>query len=641
MYQKIKKIENYALALLALDAVLLLLLFFDFPLTLLLGILFILNCLCVYLIFKKGNALKEELKKSKNILPASVIKAVDIDEYCMMMYNESDKKVVWENEYFTAHFGSCLDKDVTKLFSGFLFEENEENTYLKYNDSYYWVIKNEETFLFKDVTAYVNIKNSYEEEKDCVLYIKVDSIDELSSSLDENSYQMLVQKVRQTIVDFTNQFDCLLRRYKTDSYIMVAKNRDLQRLLNEGMVVLDRVKETNEANEVITISMGVSVGFTNLKDAEKEAGSALEMALARGGDQIVVKEKNEEYKFYGKGSETIEKRSRVKVRTITSSLEILISKASNVVLMPHRNADLDALGACYGMAKFVELNDKDVYICSDPETLEANTKDAYYLLNLDEKSMLKTKEQVLSIIDKNTLLVVLDTSNYELLEAKEIYDMVDDKVIIDHHRRSQDLKGNPLLVYVESYASSTVELVTELLNFQNKSFKLNSDIATLMLAGMMVDTSYFTLRTGVRTFEAAMLLKDNGASPLQAKEILQVSRDTYQKKLEMVQKATYIDDEIAISKYSKEPVTRTLLAQVAVELLDVKDIVATFVIGILEDGSVGISARSNGDYNVQVILEKFGGGGHYSMAAAQLNQDINLVEKQLIIELKNSEKGVN
>ncbi|MEG0283666.1 MAG: DHH family phosphoesterase, partial [Erysipelotrichales bacterium] len=347
-------------------------------------------------------------------------------------------------------------------------------------------------------------------------------------------------------------------------------------------------------------------------------------------DQLVQRQINKDYKFYGNSSEAMEKRNRVKVRMMANTLQTLIQDSSKVILMPHQEADYDAIGACLGMAKFASLNNKEVFICSTLERMEKGTADAYRLLELNKFNLLAPSNDILDMIDDETLLIVLDTSNIEIFESQEVYESVEKRVVIDHHRKSKDFIKNPLLVYIEPYASSTVELVTELLRFQNKSFKLDCDVATLMLAGMMVDTSFFTVRTGVRTFEAATILKDNGASPLQAKEILQVSRDTYQKKLAIVSDAQFIKDNIAISKYTDEPVSRTLLAQAAVELLDVKDTVATFVMGYLEDGSIGLSARSNGDFNVQRIVEHYGGGGHFSMAATQINGNINEVEKDIV-----------
>lgn len=640
MYQNLKNIENVALTSLLVNIALLILLYVGLPLSIFAVIIVISNAILVYIAFKKIAVLKTTISDSRTLLPASVNQAIDMDQYCILMFDKNTNVILWQNEYFTNKFGSYLELDVTKIFDGFLFADDNDEEFLYFDNDYYSVVVSEETILLKNVTPLVEVQKKYENEKDCILFIKIDSIDDISASLDEVSYQNIVQKVRTTISDYTKGFDSILRRYKNDSYIVVVKQKDFNEMIKEGIEVLEKVKEVNEEfDDKITLSIGGALGFDQLSDTEFQAGKAMDMALARGGDQIVVKEKDMDYKFYGGSSEANEKRNRVKVRMIASSLETLIKEASNVILMPHKVPDLDAIGACFGMVKFVNLNNKDAYICSDVDTFENNTKDAYYLLDLDERDLVRTSEQVKELIDKDSLLIVLDTSNIDIFESREIYELIEKRVVIDHHRRSNDFIKNPLLVYIEPYASSTVELVTELLDFQNKSFRLNSDIATLMLAGMMVDTSYFTVRTGVRTFEAATLLKDNGASPLQAKEILQVSRDTYQKKLAMVSDATFFDDNIAVSKYTKEPVTRTLLAQAAVELLEVKDIVATFVIGNLEDGSVGISARSNGDYNVQTIIEELGGGGHFSMAAAQMNDDINDVEAKLIEALKKQEEG--
>ncbi|MDL2212182.1 DHH family phosphoesterase [Erysipelotrichaceae bacterium OttesenSCG-928-M19] len=641
MYQKIRKIENRALFIVISNIVFILFYYVGLPLIIVFALLIILNIILVYLISKNANVLKKSINKSKSILPASVIKAIDIDKYCMVMYDNEDHKIVWENEYFVEQFGSHLDEDITKIFSGFFFIDNIEGEYLEYNDRYYSVIKNEETFLLKDVSDYIRILKNYENEKDCILFIRIDGVDDVSAGMDEIEYQEVIQKVRKMINEYASNFDSILRRYKNDSYIMIVKHKDYTKMLDQGIELLDNIKKANEEDkDQLTLSIGIGLDFDILRDAEKEAGYALDMALARGGDQIVVKAKGEAYKFYGSGSEAIEKRNRVKVRTLAKSLEGLIEQSSNIVIMPHKNPDLDALGASFGMSKFVAINNREAIICSDEKGLEKTTNDAYYSLGLDEKKLLKNKNEVLTMIDENTLLIVLDTSNIELFESAEVYEKIEKRVIVDHHRRSKEFLKNPLLVYIEPYASSTVELVTELLSFQTKSFRLDSDVATLMLAGMMVDSSYFTVRTGVRTFEAAMLLKEHGASPLQAKEILQVSRDTYEKKLAIIQNATYIDDEIAISKYEEGPVSRTLLAQVAVELLDVKDIIATFVIANLEDGTVGISARSSGDFNVQIILEEFGGGGHFSMAAAQINGDVKSVEKALIKKIKAIKEGM-
>ncbi len=637
MYQKIKRIENLVLLLVILNLLIMITYFFNVPLQVSLALLIFVDIIIIYFINKKSNFLREEIDKARNILPNSVVKAVNIDKYAILMYNDDDGLIVWENEFFVERFGSHNGSNIEEIFGGFLFNSNLDEEYLKYKDSYFKVIKNEESFIFKDVSQFVKAVNVYNNEKDFVAYLHIDNVDDLSSVSDEITYQTIMHQANNLINEYAREFNCVFRRYKDDSYVLVVKEIYYNSLLKKGINLLDSIKEIEETKGRITISIGIGKNYPSLKELETEASNALNMALARGGDQIVVKEKNIDYQFYGTGSEAIEKRNRVKVRVISSTLRNLVNKSTNVIIMPHKNADMDAIGSCYAMHKFASLSHDKIYICSNRDNIEGNTRDAIEYLGLEKIAPLFSEEQLMNKIDEYTLLIVLDTSNYDLLESQKIYDKVNNKVIIDHHRRGKDLLSDIILTYIEPYASSTTELVVELLQFQNHSFTLDEDVATMMLAGMMVDTSYFTLRTGVRTFEAATFLKEHGASPLQAKEVLQISLDTYQTKLSMIQNSYLIDNRIAISKYVDKPVTRALLSQVAVELLEVKDIVATFIMAYLEDGRVGISGRGNGEVNVQHVLEQLGGGGHYSMAAAQVNEPIDKVEEKLV-ELVNLEE---
>lgn len=594
-------------------------------------ILFIgLNIAVLYLVFISSDKLKKNIKDTRNMLPNSVIKAVDLNQYNIISYDKETYTVDWENEYFIENFTSSLGQDIRDLFDGYFFKTEDKPEYLKYHDKYYEVIQNKQSFILKDVSDYVELMHKYENERDCVIFIKIDNIEDTSSSMDEATYQAVISKTRALISDYTANFDCILRRYKNDSYIIILNYVDFDRMIEAGQKLTDDVRATNvDNNELITLSIGAAYGYESLRETENKAGRALDMALVRGGDQIAVKTKGEDYYFYGGNSEAVEKRSKVKVRLMAKSLESLVIDSSNVVIMPHKNADLDALGAALGLVEFVQINNCQAYICAEYDNLEESTKSAYDTLKIRNFAKLYSEDELLNIVDDNSLIIVVDTSNYELFQSKMLYERIEKRVIIDHHRRSKDFIKNPILAYIEPYASSCVELVVELLSLQTKSFKLSSDIATLMLAGLMVDTSYFTIRTGVRTFEAATLLKEYHADPLRAKEILQISKDTYQMKLEILKDAKFIDDEIALSVYKGQPVTQTLLAQAADELLDLKDVIASFVIAYLDDGRVGISARSNGEFNVQKTLEKIGGGGHLSMAGAQLNEDINEVAKKM------------
>lgn len=634
MYQKVKNLRSLLIVISILNAI-----YIVYSLIVvnhLIGaiILVMLNLILINSYLAINRQLRNDIRAGRELIPVFASKTIDAANYSILMYNKTNNKVIWENEYFNENFGVNLGKDVRELFDGALFDEDSNLEYLKYNDKYYNVVKESGTIIFKDVTNLALIQQKYIDERDCVAFLRLDSLEDISASMDELTYQSMISEVRRMISEFASEFDLIIRRYKNDTYIIMIKQKNFSSFMERALKLLDDARDlSNKFEDSTTLSMGVATGFENLQELEQEAGLSLDMALSRGGDQIVVKNKGFEYNFLGGNSESSEKRNRVKVRMVANTLENLVDTADNVIIMAHKNADFDALGAAYGMAKFANIYKKDAYICCNVDQLEEGTKDAYQRLKLDEMDLLHTDNQLFGVVKPNTLLVILDNSSLELLESPELYRRIENRVVIDHHRKSNSFIENPLLVYIETYASSTVELVVELLQFQSKSFRLTNEVATLMLAGMMVDSDYFTVRTGVRTFEAATFLRDKGANPTEAKEILQVNQDAYRMRLEMIEAAKIIDNSIIISTYDKNVVTTTILAQGAVELLDIKDIVASFTIGRLRDGKIGLSARSNGDFNVQKLAEEFGGGGHYSMAAAQV-ENITIEEFAAQVEAK-------
>ncbi|MDR1781717.1 MAG: DHH family phosphoesterase [Bacilli bacterium] len=639
MFNKLNNLETTIIAFICINLLIIFFGFIGFYMEIILGILVLVNIVFAYLMIKNIKLIIKDLHHTKSILPHSVANALEMEQLVIFTY-DSNNSITWVNEHFTKRFGNLLNKNYKRVFNGYFNKvKSARPKYLEYDHHFYEIIEENESIILKDVSRYAKMLQKYKDSKGCVAFIKIDNVDDISASIDESVFQAMVSDAHHLIVDSLNEIDGILRKYKDDSYIFVFKQDELDKLIdifNKDSKAIKNISD-DEFNR-LTLSVGVASKFELLKDSEKAAGLALDIALARGGDQIALKVRDREYEFFGHGSETTSKRNRVNVKRIAASLQDLIEDSSNVIIMTHKNADMDALGACIGISKFVLINERDFFICGSEDSLETNTKSAYHNLELDKNFPLYSDKDLENKIDDNTLLVIVDTSSSDLFESSYLYDTITRVVFVDHHRRNRDFKETPLLSYIEPYASSTVELVTELLNFQNKSFKIDSDEATLMLAGMMVDTSFFTLRTGVRTFEAAMFLKQQQASPLLAKEILQVSRDTYEKKVAIIHDFSYIlDEKIAIVKYSKEAITRSLLAQLALELLEMKDIIASFALAPLEDGRIGVSARGNGDINVQRIMEKLGGGGHYSMAAAQVSKDINLVEQDLIKAIKEEE----
>lgn len=601
------------------------------------------NILFFSMIIKLISSFNKVIEMGKDFIPHNLLTALEKSNFSVVYFSSVNDSVIWENQAFKSNFGSCVNKNIKEILDGYLVNSINFKDYLLYNDQYFNVIKGDQTFFFQNVTKYVKLENRLQEEKTCIIFIKIDTFNDVSTSMDEVTYQTIIPAIRKEIADYANAYDCVIRRYKSDSYVLFVKFKDFPLMINESTTLLEKIKDISSViDEMMTLSIGAASGFDLLKNNEFEAAEALDMALARGGNQIVVKEKNKEYRFYGGNSEALEKRNRVKVRMIANSLVKLIKDSSNIVIMPHRNPDLDSIGAALGVVKFCNLYKKEAIICTDTNNFESSTSEVYNLYDLESQLLFKNDRDIENDINEQTLLIIVDTSNTDIIESNKVYNMIKKRVVIDHHRRAKNFVDDALLAFVEPYASSTVELVVELLRFQTQTFSLNPDFATIMLAGMIVDTDYFSTRTGVRTFEAASFLRENNANPTEAKEILQISREVYRLKIKMIDNAVYIDDSIAVAFYDEKIVSRTILAQVAIELLNLKDIKASFMIGFIEDGVIGVSARSNGEFNVQTILEHFNGGGHFTMAATQINSsNMKKIKDELIDLINRNLKGSN
>ena len=353
------------------------------------------------------------------------------------------------------------------------------------------------------------------------------------------------------------------------------------------------------------------------KEKYKSAQAAMDVVLGRGGDQAVIRE-NEIYKFYGGRAQEVEKRTKVKARVVAHALENLIKDASKVMVMGHTNPDIDSMGSSMGIYRLAKSLGKKAYIIDSSETNTLQSFKADLAKEAEYEDTLITKEVAEENIDKETLVVVVDTHKTTYVEAPELLKRTDKIVIIDHHRRSADYIENATLTFQEVYASSAAELVTELLQYAEARVDLKTIEAESLYAGIMMDTKNFTFKTGVRTFEAAAYLRRCGVNIIRVKKWFQSNLDTFNKIAAIVKKAEIVNDTIAIATYEKKDKEASLIcAKAADELLTISDITASFVMGKVGN-KICISGRSIGDINVQVILEKLGGGGHITLAGAQV-----------------------
>ena len=485
---------------------------------------------------------------------------------------------------------------------------------------------------FIDETEKYELQKENENKRTCVGIIMVDNYEEVMQRVDTEQKAQLMAKVESTIYDWVNETNGILVKEDRDTYVYIFEQRYLEQLKENKFAILDSIKDIVRKDKIqLTLSIAISnEGKTN-KEIYKSASSAMDVILGRGGDQAVIREDGK-YQFFGGKVEEVEKRTKVKARIVAHALEELISECEKVIIMGHINPDIDAMGSALGIYRIATSLRKETYIVNN-ESTSIKT----FIENIEEeyKNVLINKDEALAKIDNETLLVIVDTHKKSYVEVPELLDKTNKIVVIDHHRRGTDFIDQSILTFQEVYASSASELVAELIQYTQNEIELPTIEAEALYAGIMMDTKNFTFKTGVRTFEAAAYLRRCGIDIIKVKKWFQSDLESYNKISEIVRKAEIIHDTIAIATYeTQEKDTSLICAKSADELLTIGNITASFVLGTMED-KICISGRSIGDINVQVILEKLGGGGHITLAGAQLeNKTIEEAKKELIEKIE-------
>jgi len=486
---------------------------------------------------------------------------------------------------------------------------------------------------FIDETEKIELQKENENKKTCVGIIMVDNYEEVMQRVDSEQKTQLMAKVESTIYDWVNETNGILIKEERDTYVYIFQQRYLEQLKENKFSILDSIKDIVRKDKIqLTLSIAISNEGETDKEVYKSASAAMDVILGRGGDQAVIREDGK-YQFFGGKVEEVEKRTKVKARIVAHALEELISECDKVMIMGHVNPDIDAMGAALGIYRIAANLRKDAYIITNNES--ASIKSFVENIQEEYKNVLIDKETAVSQIDDETLLVVVDTHKKSYVEEPELLDKTNKIVVIDHHRRGTDFIEQSILTFQEVYASSASELVTELIQYAQNEIELPTIEAEALYAGIMMDTKNFTFKTGVRTFEAAAYLRRCGVDIIKVKKWFQSDLESYNKISEIVRKSEVIHDTIAISSYEvQEKDTSLICAKAADELLTIGNITASFVLGTME-GKICISGRSIGDINVQVILEKLGGGGHITLAGAQLeNKTLEEARQELIEKIE-------
>lgn len=498
-------------------------------------------------------------------------------------------------------------------------------------------------YLYDDTELTEYIKKN-EDNKLVVALAYLDNYEEALESVEDVRRSLLIALIDRKITKYFSNFDGLVKKLEKDKYFLIMRQSSLEALKEQRFHILEEVKTVNIGNEMaITLSIGVGLnGATYLQNYEYSR-IAIEMALGRGGDQVVIKNGNN-ITYYGGKTQQMEKTTRVKARVKAQALKEFMSTKDRVVVMGHKITDVDALGAAIGIYRAGKTLGKTVNIVVNDPTTSIRPLMAGYINNPDyDPSMFVTSEQAKELVDNNTVVVVVDTNKPSYTECQELLYMTKTVVVLDHHRRGSEVIENAVLSYVEPYASSACEMVAEILQYFSDDLRIRNMEADCIYAGIMIDTNNFTTRAGVRTFEAAAFLRRSGADVTRVRKMLRDNLQSYQARAEAVRTAHIYRDCFAIARCPSEGVDSPTVvgAQAANELLNIAGVKASFVLTEYNN-EVYISARAIDEVNVQVMMEKMGGGGHMNIAGAQVKASPDEVEKMLkdIIDQDYQEENV-
>lgn len=560
---------------------------------------------------------------------------------------DNKKNIEWVNNYIYKHLdmeyviGENVTDVVPEIKSLFTEEDTVDNQF-HIEEKYYKVNYQKDTgyIYFFDITETKLVMQRFKDTRPCVMAINIDNQEDVYDSLKDEEATRLDSKITSLLTGFAKQNGIYLKRMDEDRFIGLLNVKDLQEIEKDKFSIQDDIRKLKEEfGAQVTISVGVGSGTDFLPELGELAKTALDLCLGRGGDQVAIKEVDGTIRLYGGKTNPQEKRTRIKARVISNALADIVKESDKVMVMGHTKPDFDALGGCVGIYEFARLNNRECYIVlNDSDKDETITK----IMNEVEKDdhfdgVFIDSDTAWSYMTPQTSLVIVDTSDSERVLDVALLNKATKKIVIDHHRRGENIIANPLLTYIEPYASSASELISELLEYEARGKSINNTSSTIILGGIVVDSQNFATRTGSRTFDAAAYLRSNGADPIRVKTILKEPLENFINRTEIISLAKKIKENILVSLApSDKYYTNVMLAQCADALITIKDVEASFVIGKLDSEKIGISARSLGNINVQMIMERLGGGGHLANAATQIEeQNIEKVREDLTLAIND------
>lgn len=558
------------------------------------------------------------------ILGSEAKDAFDFGQIGIVTYDD-DYTITWMSELFEERNINKIGKKSTMWLPELneLFQGDTETVRVQIEKSTYEVQRKDDAqiLFFKDVTKEHDLELDYEESKVVLGLVHLDNYEETIQYEEEQMIALINTKIRQRVIEWANSKNMVVRRLKNDRFLIVLNEKIFKELVDERFSIMNDVRKTSQDMDVaITLSMAFARGSKDFSKLDEMLNSLLELAQSRGGDQVAIKKYGEDVKYFGGNSEAQEKRSRVRVRIMAQTMRDLIEHSSNVIIVGHKEMDFDCMGAAISMSRIVQLYDKQVCILCKTGGIEAKLQNAMKLFkdDLNKRHLFVSEMEAMNQLRDETLVIMVDHHTAAISNGSQVLNNANRIAIIDHHRRASELDISPIFAYIEAGASSASEMITELLPYQAHNVDIDSDEATIMLAGIFIDTTRFKMRTGSRTFDAASQLRKLGADPIVVDDLLKDEYNDFEKKTSILKYCEKSDNGIIIVPVkAAKPLSRSLISQAADQILAIREVEAVFVIAMIDERTCAISARSNGQINVQVIMERMNGGGHRTGAALQ------------------------
>ena len=605
------------------------------------SVLVIFNLLIIWIFYIRFNKLRTNSDlKAADLIGGDVQEAYNFGQIGLVVVDEKNT-VLWINEVFKDRGIDIIDQNIyewqpklkelesAKIDATIQLEISSRNYDIKY-------LSDAGLFIFKDTTEYEQLFEYNHNHSTVVGIIMIDNYSDVSGINDDATDT--ISKVRNAIFEYAKKHNVLLRRYRSDGYFMLCNHKSLEGMEKDKFKLLETIHTLGEKEESIpTLSIGIAHNFPDVVKLNEMASNAIDIALSRGGDQVVVSKYGEELVYYGGKTDAVEARNKVKVRIMANAVLNLIKNSTDVMIMGHAIADMDAIGACLGMKAMCDYAGKPAHIVYDQKLIEKKTRSAMTAsFSRDELSQLIiSPTDAVNNVRSNTLVIVVDVHKPSMTISPQLLEKATKVMVIDHHRRGEEFVDSPVFSHIDPSASSASELIAEFIHYcsANPKIVIPSSYATIMLSGVFMDTQYFKSKTcGIRTFEASMILKEFGADNSKADDFLKDEFEEYSliTKIISTLKTPYYgvvycvaDDDMAIEQAT--------LAKVGNTCMQMKGINASFVIGRTGAKMTKVSCRSDGSINVQLIAEKLGGGGHFTASAAAFpDTSISIVENKLL-----------